>query len=558
MRQSLGRSMKFLLAAALACGLALWPIVTAADTVAVTGGEANGQQGDGSMSPAARAAMMHGALPASAADVAAKAAANRAYDAAVKRGALLPLGASDVAALGGGSASQAPVIVSPIPGQRDAGGAPPDTTGATGTTRYVQTVNSRFMIVNRENNVTLSSGTLNRLAGWGAAVNSFDPQVIWDPTTRRFYYAMDSVFSSTDNRIAFGFSKSSSPNTAADWCKYFVEYGSLFPDYPKLGDNQHFVLIGVNTYNSLDEFIRSDLLVLTKPVGTGTISTCPTFTALMNGRSANFTDLRDTTDQPVFSPTPANSIDTLVFGYVVARNLAIPATKLWIIPVNETTGGQPRRLPARVVTIPATPIPPDAAQPVVTQKLDTSDTRMTQAVLSRNPLRSNTLSLWTQQTIANGATGSQIRYYEIRPDLTAPVLRRTGLISAAGAFLFNAAISSDRRVDGAIAANGGSFLITFNATKVSAPAVFPRIRTGSSVLGAAPTFTTVKESTGPYRDFTCAGAGQTCRWGDYSGATPDPRPRGSASAVGFTNQYASGNTAATQSNWRTWIWHARP
>ena len=524
-----------------------------AGTVDVSGGEAHGQRGDGTMSPAARAAMLRGPLPASAAIVAAKAAADRAYDAAMRTAP--PPSPTIPAAAGGSPSPRSPVIVSPLAGQFDANSTPPDTTGASGTTRFVQLVNSRFEIVDRATNAVLSAGTLNALAGWGSLVNSFDPQIIWDPTTDRFYYAMDSVVSATNNRIAFGFSKSSSPSTAADWCKYSIAYGSVFPDYPKLGDNQYFILIGVNDFDSLGSFLRSDLIAMPKPIGSGTISTCPTFTELKNSRAKIFQDLRNAASQQLFSPTPANSADTGVNGYVVAINLFIPSTSLWIVPANGPAAGLPTISAARSVTIPATSIPPGAAQPGVTQKLDTSDTRMTQANLGRNPLRSNTLSLWTQQTVANGTTGSKIQYYEIRPDVLSPILRRTGTIGTAGVFYFNAAISSDRRVDGATVANGDSFVIGYN---VSSTSINPRIVMGSSVSSGILTFTTVRNSTGPYVDFACAAPGDTCRWGDYSGAAPDPRPIGSTRAVALTNQYASGGTSTAQSNWRTRIWWAQP
>jgi hypothetical protein len=525
-----------------------------ADTVAVTGGAAVGESGDGTMSAAARQSMMHGALPASAADVAAKAAADAAYDAATAKAAAAT--AAELAASGGTQrAGRTPVIASGFAGQFDTGGTPPDTTGATGTTRYVQTVNRKFGIYDRVSSVALGQGTLNQLAGLAGTVNSFDPQIIWDTTTNRFYYAMDSIFSGSDNRIAFGFSKSSSPNSAADFCKYSISnYGSLFPDFPKLGDNRFFILVGVNVYAG--SYLRSDIIALPKPIGTGTIATCPTFTQLMNGRGVIFQNILDNTGQRVFSPAPANSIDTNPFGYAVGRNLSLPSTKLWIVPINGPATGLPTISATRVVNIPTTTVPASARQPSFTQLLDTSDTRMTQAVMARNPARANALSLWTQQTIPNTATGSQVQFYEIRPDVAAPILQRTGKIAgAATSFLFNAAISPDRRLTDLT--TGSNFVVGYS---VSAPTINARIVAGSSINGAAPTFQTVKNGAGPYRDFSCAGAFQVCRWGDYAGATPDPVPQGgAASAVGLTNQYSPGGAMpTTQANWRTWIFHVRP
>ena len=67
---------------------------------------------------------------------------------------------------------------------------------------------------------------------------------------------------------AFGFSKSSTPSTAADWCKYFINYGSLFPDYPKLGDAAFSIMIGVDVYHG-NPFLRADVLTIAKPAGGG-------------------------------------------------------------------------------------------------------------------------------------------------------------------------------------------------------------------------------------------------------------------------------------------------
>jgi len=385
----------------------------------------------------------------------------------------------------------------------------------------------------------------------------FDPQIIWDNTTNSFYYVMDSIISSSDNRLAFGFSKSSVPNTTADWCKYYIHYAGTFPDFPKLGDSRYFLLIGVDAYIG-NPFVRADILSLPKPTGTTTISTCPSFSTLMNGRGLVFHDIRDANNNKVFSPTTANSIDNFTFGYVVARSLALPSTKLWIVPMTGPATGAPTELATRTLTVPIYSIPPSATQPTFTQKLDTSDTRLTQAVLARNPGRGNDWSMWTQQTIANGATASKIQFYEFRPTLSSPPLLRSGsIVSSSTTFLFNAAISPDRRVDGATSANGENFVIDYS---VSIPAISARIVAGSSINGAAPTFVLVKNGLGPYRDFSCAGAGQVCRWGDYSAAAPDPRPQNEATrAVAIVNQWSpGGDMPTTQGNWRTWAAYIRP
>lgn len=519
--------------------------------------------GDGTRSPAAANAMEYGPLPAGRADIQAKATANATADAVAAARVATPIEptAADLALFGSpGTGRGEPSIVGKrsFQGQFDAKVAPSDSTGAIGTTRYVQMVNRRFAIYNRTSNIPLSQGTLAALAGRPASDSLFDPQIIWDPTTNRFYYVMDDIVSATAHQLAYGFSKTSSPNTAADWCKYTTNYGSLFPDFPKLGDTQHFSVIGVNVYNTADDFQRADVLAIRKP-GVAPITTCPSASSLPIVVRSN---IKDSSGKQVFSPTPANQIDTAPDGYIVARNLALPSNRLWIFKVtrNAATGAAVVDAVGKSLTLPFTnSIPPDATQGGATQKLDTSDTRPTQAVLAINPRRgANTFSLWTQQTVANSSGTSAIRAYEINP--VTPSLVRSGTISTPLGFVYNAAISSDRRVDGAIKAFGSSVMITASASS-SLLNIPPGIAMGSSVDGSlSPSAVLVKAAIGPYRDFTCKTAGSTCRWGDYSSAAPDPRPAiAGTGVVWFTNQYSGvANALTTQSNWRTWIWAAKP
>src|SRR5205807_10338773 len=74
--------------------------------------------------PAARAMLTHGPLPFSSADVAAKAAADRAYQKAVRSGRLGPLGEAEP------EISAAPTIAKKFAGVFDPNATPPDTTGA--------------------------------------------------------------------------------------------------------------------------------------------------------------------------------------------------------------------------------------------------------------------------------------------------------------------------------------------------------------------------------------------------------------------------------------------
>ncbi|HYN39148.1 MAG TPA: hypothetical protein VES39_07845, partial [Rhodospirillales bacterium] len=443
------------------------------------------------------------------ADIVAKDAANAAADTAARtEGPFAPRAEAPP------RPDAAPGIVGgrSFAGQFDAGVTPPDSTGAIGTTRFVQLANTRFAIYSRTSNTPLQAGPLAALGGLAAGSSVADPQIIWDATTNRFYYVFlflrDPIFFS-DNLLAVGFSKTASPNTAADWCKYLIPFGNQLPDYPKLGDSAGLVIIGANTFDgATGSYVSSDVMAITKPPAG---STCP---AQESFETRVEEGLRTPGGGLVFTPVPANQIDGATDGYVIARSGTLPSNRLWMFRVTRAADGEPviDDVGKPVVLSASYGVPADASQGGASQRLDTLDARNTQAILSRNPLRANRFSLWTQHTVASG-TVSAVRWYEIDP-LGTPVVRRTGSIAAASRFLYNAAISSDRRVDGATSAFGGSFVVGYNESG-AAEGIQPRIVMRSSLNGAAVSAPVlVRGAVGPYRDFSCITPGSVCRWGD--------------------------------------------
>jgi len=379
---------------------------------------------------------------------------------------------------------------------------------------------------------------------------------MWDAQTNRFYYLMDSVFSSTNNKLAFGFSTTSNPtNVTTNWCHYTFTPGdpARFPDYPKLGDSFWFIIFGVNSFKG--GFQGSDLIAISKPAAG---ATCPSATTFKFGTRLNITDSGGV--NKTFTPVPANQVDTNGIGYVVARNGGLPSNRLWFYSVsrNASTGG-PIFGNGRGLTVASYTVPPAANQPTFTQVIDTLDARPTQAVQAINPDRGSTQSFWVQHTVRHPtAARSVVRWYEVNPVPAAPVLLRSGSIGDGVSNFYNAAISPDRRRDGATLRFGDSFVIQYN---VSGPTISPRIVAGSSFSGGAVSFLLVRNAVGPYRDFTCPSAGNTCRWGDYSAAAPDPRPTSVATRgeVWVTNQYSGlANPSTSAANFRTWISAIQP
>ena len=460
-----------------------------------------------------------------------------------------------LAAAEAGQAELQPSAVTPTPtvllgknGIFDPGHSPSDSTGAIGTKRYVEVVNSKVGIYD----VNLKLIKQDTLTNWwsepGASV--FDPQVMWDPGTSRFYYAGDAVFSDTDNRLAFGFSKTDAPNNAVDdWCHYEIGYGAEFPDYPKLGDSKDFAIIGVNVFLP-DSFRGSDILAVSKPPS-GT--TCPDPTTFKFG----FKDSIVVGATTYFTPTPANGIDSNAAGWIVARPAALPATKIGLFKVTkDATTGNPVFPAGAAMTVPSYDAPPNAPQKDTDFTLDTMDARMTQAVAAIDPTRGNKFSVWTQHTIKGGA-GAMVRWYEIDP--AAKTLLQSGDVKNGSLYFFNGAISPDRVVKGGTKAFGGNMLLSFTASSLTTyPSLRMVAKRGADSTSAVKV---VKSSPGPDIDFGCPINGY-CRWGDYSAATPDPNAptTGAAGIVWSTNMWTKdGRITGTEgTSWQTFNWKSQP
>ncbi len=525
----------------LAVGALMVPAAAGANTAVLQPAGAGGPA-DGTMGPAARQAALDGALTLPADD---------------RAKARAPRGAAASGDSGGDIEALAPTTSRSWEGIFDGGSAPPDPTGAVGTTRYVETINRRVAIYSKTSNTPISTNSLNAWWGQASSTNSFDPQVIWDPGTNRFYYAGDSIINSSNNVLSIGFSKTASPNNATtDWCHYQINFGTRFPDYPKLGDSASFFTIGVNSFGP-SSFLGSDITAVSKPAA-GT--TCPAASTFKVGTKFNLAN--------TFTPVAVNQTDGGTVGYYVGRNLGLPSNlfRVWTVTRNSSTGAPVFSASSTNLTVPTYHAPADASQRSgftgSTKRLDTLDARPTQAVqgLDPSPAGVNNIpgAIWIQHTTSrttSAGVGAEVRWYEIDPSPLSLV--QSGKVTSTSLFNFNGAIAPDRAVQGSTKSGGGSMVLQYNA---SSTGLFPQIRMVSKIGTAAQSAPVViKSSPGNYNGFDCAGSDNDCRWGDYAAATPDPVPlSGGVRRVWGTNMYASGGTSTAQSNSRTWNFAARP
>lgn len=496
-----------------------------------------------------------GYLPLHAADLArAKAAANR-------RAGLDHAGSGASAVAGGPTVSSYPNVAPSFDGIYDTAGTPPDTTGAIGPDRYIETVNTDYAIFDRTGNL-LDTGTLDALTGiptglFGYALS--DPQMMWDAKTQRFYYSAvyyDSLFLS-DNGIAIGWSKTATPSSASDFCQYALSFGSELPDYPKLGDSSDFLVYGYNSFSSFGQtYDGSGFTVVNKPP---TGSSCPptsAFTATDSGV------LRNADGSLAATPVPANLVDDGTgAGYVVANaDLTTVSSADFVSVYTVTTSGTdangipvPQIAGPANVVVPAYSLPSSAAQSGSPFLLDTLDGRFEAAVAAVDPGHAGSVAIWTAHAVYGGA-GAEERWYELDPN--AASLLQSGTVSDPSLFVWNGAVSPDRASTGTGGSHGDSMAMSVSTSSQSG---FPAIQfVWKHGNDAQSPLDNLVQSSGPAVDFSCSST-TPCRWGDYSGASPDPAAGGGgAGRVWLGNQYdlAGGTTSST--SWRTWLFAVTP
>lgn len=440
------------------------------------------------------------------------------------------------------------------------GGTPPDTTGAIGPDRYIETVNTQYAIYSRSGTL-INSGSLSALTGITTGLFGYslsDPQMMWDAKTQRFYYSavyFDSLFFS-ENGIAIGWSKTATPTSASDFCQYAISFGSEVPDYPKLGDSSDFLLVGYNEFsNFATTYDGSQFAMVNKPQAGSTCAPTSAFAVYASGVLHN----ADTTTAA--TPVPANLVDDgNGTGYVVANAdlTTVQSANFVSVYSVSTNGVDANGLPVPLVSgptsvaVPTYSLPASAPQAGSSYLLDTLDGRFEASVAAVDPARGGATAVWTAHAVFGGG-GAEERWYEIDP--TAGSLLQSGVVTSPGAFVWNGSISPDRANNGASGAFGAGMAMSVSTSSAgSYPAIGFVWKNGGSAQSA---LKTLVQATGASVDFSCSST-TPCRWGDYSGASPDPAASGSVGKVWLANQYnvAGGTTSST--SWRTWVFGVTP
>jgi hypothetical protein len=401
---------------------------------------------------------------------------------------------------------------------------PPDSTGSIGPNDYVEFVNTQIAVYDRSLK-QLSTLDMATFVAAPTGLNVSDPQVQWDPRAGRWFYAAI-AFAMHKNYLVFGWSKTADPsNLSGGWCRFAAFTGNQLADYPKLGHDDNFVLIGANLYDdTTNNYVFTTAAIWAQPkppAGNLTSCSAPGLTAfadpqhrLLNGDGTS-----------AFTPIPVNLADASSVGYIVAAHSPVaplptdptgPQTKimLWHTALQ---GAVPHLFADGDLTVGTFNVPAAVPQPGG-PTLDSLDARLTQAVGHADPDAAGAEAIWTQHTIDGPGGRSIARWYELLG--ASKTVRQQGTVQSATDFIWNASISpSIAGSDAAIGYNrGGASQLALVAAQARLSSTPLSTMTGEAVLATSGTADVDLSCSSPY--------GPPCRWGDYSAMSPDPNNAG--------------------------------
>ena len=396
--------------------------------------------------------------------------------------------------------------------------SPPDTTGSIGPNHYVEFINSGIGVYNRSDLSLAIKATVYVWLGVAdpSATPLCDPQIQWDPSSQRWLYVVLECIPGNDT-LLFGWSKTPNPTDLVNgWCKFSVGTPGVISDYPKLGHSSKYMLVGTNNFSDsgTNPFVTAQITWM--PTPNPGVATCSAPAVSHMGSAA--APLKNGDGITLTStPVPVNTSTNAANGYVVSAYdpfangpPGVPQNRLAVFHLDSL--GVLHADPDLTVNTYAIPNPaPDLNGSSF--GIDTLDGRLTQAV--GDP----TTGIYTQHTVDGTSGRSKVTWYEIKVVSAVPTLTQEGDIKSSTDFVYNAAISP--RGDGQ-----GAVIFYNRSNSGTDPVIATQSRMSWTPAGQMdPGEIVLASSTAGDQDFSCnnpAGFNLPCRWGDYSGASPDP------------------------------------
>ncbi|HEX9291202.1 MAG TPA: hypothetical protein VF904_16900 [Anaeromyxobacteraceae bacterium] len=383
--------------------------------------------------------------------------------------------------------------------------APPDTNGAVGATQYVQWVNESFAVFDKKTGALVMGPTTGSTlwAGFGGGCetnNDGDPIVQYDKLAGRWVFTQ---LSASTTPFLECVAVSTTSDATGAYNRYAFSYGNGLNDYPKLGVWPDAYYITFNIFTNGQTFAGAKACAYDR-------------SAMLNGLPATQQCFQLSTAFPSLLPSDLDGTIAPPAGAPNAfANFGTSSLNIWTFHVDwadppSSTFTGPTNLPVAAFT-PAcgggTCIPQSGTR----QQLDSLADRLMYRLAYRTFADGH--EAWVvNHSVAttfarNRASGSGIRWYELRNLATAPSVFQQGTYAPDATFRWMGSIAMDKV---------GNIAVGYSASSGSIhPAIRYAVRTPSDPLGTLEAEASMIEGGGSQlRNLS--------RWGDYSAISVDP------------------------------------
>jgi hypothetical protein len=392
----------------------------------------------------------------------------------------------------------------------DSTAVPPDSNGAVGPAHYVELVNGRFAVFDKNNGNKVKSTTdvtfwaqagITLRSGWDVT----DPRIVFDPTVQRWFASqVDFDPSGNVNTNRFLLAVSTTADPTGTWKAVAIASdpgGNDFADYPTLGIDAQGIYLSGDMFDANSNPVGPSLVSIPK---SGLLANPPVTTGMTWFGVMSYNQRGDVLQ-------PAICLDGSGQGHVLsAASIGLDLSGNFVtnnslvsFRVQDVTGVPKATLTSSsVLTVPPYTVPLDPTQPDASSNLDDGDARFSACVYEVGGV------LYAVHGTQVGNLAA-LRWYRIDP-ATQTVLE-SGTITDPVMDLFYPSIAANA---------GGTVMISYNgsssSTFVSSFALIGNTVNGVTTFGQP---VLLKSGSASYQNTDSTG---TSRWGDYSATSVDP------------------------------------
>ncbi len=375
---------------------------------------------------------------------------------------------------------------------------PPDSMGSVGPNHFVELINGRYSVYQKSDGNRIQTSSLNQFwrdSGVARVSSSFDPRVVYDHASQRWFGVAVDFRRSGNSNFLVGVSQSSDPT--AGWTGFSIDSDSAdirWADFPSLGVDRDGVYVAANMFDipgdNIGNFTEVTILSLPKADLLSSAPSVANASLFENIRSLNFRNISLQPTVDIIEPDGGGTFLAASFNETLRTDV-----------VNAQGPGPAVLTPSISIDIPFSNSAPDAIQPNGVPRISTFDRRFSSA-----PFEAGN-RLWAVNNIGiNGRAA--IQWYEF--DEVTNNLVQHGLISDPFHDYFYPSIAANEF---------GDVVIGFNRSGedefVSAYAAAGETRNGITTFGDP---ILLKAGVDNY----LVAFGGRNRWGDYSATSLDP------------------------------------